>query len=83
MIFWLASYPKSGNTLLRSLLSSYFFSKDSNFDFGLFLRESNLNLNLFEKLKIDTNNLSEVVKNYMDPQKLIIKKRLIHFLKTT
>ena len=24
MIIWLASYPKSGNTLLRSMLSSYF-----------------------------------------------------------
>ena len=28
MIIWLASYPKSGNTLLRSILASYFFSKD-------------------------------------------------------
>ena len=28
MFIWLASYPKSGNTLVRSLLSSYFFSKD-------------------------------------------------------
>ena len=27
MIIWLASYPKSGNTLLRSILSSYFFLK--------------------------------------------------------
>ena len=28
MIIWLASYPKSGNTLLRSILATYFFSKD-------------------------------------------------------
>ena len=28
MIVWLASYPKSGNTYLRSLLSAYIFSKD-------------------------------------------------------
>ena len=27
-IFWIASYPKSGNTLLRIILSSIFFSKD-------------------------------------------------------
>ena len=31
MIIWLASYPKSGNTLLRSILSSYFYSKDGDF----------------------------------------------------
>ena len=28
MIIWLASYPKSGNTLVRSMLAAYFFSKD-------------------------------------------------------
>ena len=35
MIIWLASYPKSGNTLARSLLSSYIFSKDGNLNFKL------------------------------------------------
>ena len=34
-IFWVASYPKSGNTLLRSILSSIFFSKDGLFNFKL------------------------------------------------
>jgi len=32
MIIWLASYPKSGNTWLRALLSAYYFSKNGNFD---------------------------------------------------
>tara|TARA_B100001559_G_C16380272_1_gene566248 strand:- start:26 stop:877 length:852 start_codon:yes stop_codon:yes gene_type:complete len=31
MIFWIASYPKSGNTWLRALLSSYFYSEDGVF----------------------------------------------------
>ena len=35
MIIWLASYPKSGNTLVRSLLTSYFFSKDGIFNQSL------------------------------------------------
>ena len=35
MIIWLASYPKSGNTWLRSLLASYYFSKDGDFNFSL------------------------------------------------
>ena len=35
MIIWLASFPKSGNTLVRSLLSSYFFSENGDFNFEL------------------------------------------------
>ena len=32
MIFWIASYPKSGNTWLRTLISSYYYSKDGVFN---------------------------------------------------
>ena len=34
MIIWLASYPKSGNTWIRTFISSIIFSKDviSNFN---------------------------------------------------
>ena len=28
MIFWIASYPKSGNTWVRSLLSSYYYTTE-------------------------------------------------------
>ena len=35
MIIWLASYPKSGNTLLRSMLAAYLFSEDGNYNFNL------------------------------------------------
>jgi len=35
MIIWIASYPKSGNTWIRSLLSTYLYSKDGNFNFSL------------------------------------------------
>jgi hypothetical protein len=35
MIIWIASYPKSGNTWVRSLLASYLFSKDGSFSFDL------------------------------------------------
>ena len=31
MIFWIASYPKNGNTWLRSVLSAYYFTEDGNF----------------------------------------------------
>jgi len=35
MIIWLASYPKSGNTWLRALLSTYFFLKEKEFNFSI------------------------------------------------
>ncbi len=33
-IFWLASYPKSGNTLLRYILTALFFTEDGRFNFS-------------------------------------------------
>ena len=35
MIFWIASYPKSGNTWLRTLLSAYYYSKDGVYEESL------------------------------------------------
>ena len=35
-IFWLSSYPKSGNTLLRSMLIALFFTNDGKFEFEKF-----------------------------------------------
>ena len=40
MIMWLASYPKSGNTWLRALLASYFYSENGNFDFDILKKVS-------------------------------------------
>jgi len=42
-LFWLASYPKSGNTLLRSILTSLFFTND-----GIFSLDKLKNINQFE-----------------------------------
>lgn len=35
MIFWIASYPKSGNTWLRSLIGTYYYSNDGIFNQSL------------------------------------------------
>jgi len=35
MIIWIASYPKSGNTWIRSLLSAYLYSENGIFNFDL------------------------------------------------
>ena len=35
-IYWIASYPKSGNTWMRAIISSLLFTTDGKFNFGLF-----------------------------------------------
>ena len=85
MIIWLASYPKSGNTLMRSMLSAYLFSKDGNFNFDLLNNIKQFPDNaVFTKLGIDISNEKEVVKNYIFAQEEINKRdgKSIRFLKT-
>ena len=41
-IFWLSSYPKSGNTLLRAILVSLFFNDEGKFSFDLLKNISQL-----------------------------------------
>ena len=83
MIIWLASYPKSGNTMIRSLLSAYFFSEDGTFDFNLIKNIKQFPYNpLFKEFGIETKNSKEMIKNYIKVQKLINKKNSIQFLKT-
>ena len=83
MIVWLASYPKSGNTFVRSLLSSYIFSKDGVFNFELLKNIKQFPDNsLFKHIGVDTNNDEEIYKNYINTQKIFNKKNSIRFLKT-
>ena len=35
MIVWIASYPKSGNTWVRALVSTYLYSANGEFNFNL------------------------------------------------
>ena len=83
MIIWLASYPKSGNTLVRSLLSSYIFSKDGNFNFEILKNIKQFPDNsLFKRIGVDINNEEEMYKNYINSQKIFYDKKSIRFLKT-
>ena len=83
MFIWLASYPKSGNTLVRSMISSYFFSSDGNFDFEILNNIKQFpDYNLFNKFKINLSDEKEVVKNYIKTQEKISLKNKIQFLKT-
>ena len=84
MIIWLASYPKSGNTLVRSLLSSYFFSEDGEFNFEMLKKIDQFpHIKLFNQLGIDLSNKEEVEKNYIEAQKIINnEKGGVQFWKT-
>ena len=80
MIIWLASYPKSGNTFVRAFLSTYYYSKDGNFDFGLFENIKQFpNEEFFEK---KLKNIDEASKEWVSAQKKIIANKKIKFFKT-
>ena len=83
MFVWLASYPKSGNTLVRSMLSAYFFSKDGVYNFDLIKNIKQFpNVNLFESLGLDLKNDKELIKNYIKAQEFVNKKNEVQFFKT-
>ena len=80
MIVWLASYPKSGNTYVRSFLSAYYFTKNGEFDFKLlkFIEQfpDKQFFNGFIKTK------KEASEKWLPQQRDIIKSKKVKFLKT-
>ena len=61
MIIWLASYPKNGNTWLRSLISAYYYTKD-----GIFLGDNHLkNIQQFPEKKYLENLYPELKKHFL------------------
>ena len=92
-LIWLASYPKSGNTMLRLFLASYFFTDDGNFkNFSVLKHIVTLNkieilfrfknhLDIIKRLKSNPSLISEYWKPIQD--NLIAKeKNKIFFMKT-
>ena len=64
-IFWISSYPKSGNTWMRAIITSLFYTKDGIFNFDLLSYIPNFEkLETFEFIKDlnlkDYNNLSDL-----------------------
>ena len=84
MIIWLASYPKSGNTLLRSILSSYFYSKEGDFSFKNLNHISQFPLtSQFMSVGINIDNDEEVFKNFINVQNFLNQEKgKVKFLKT-
>ena len=83
MIIWLASYPKSGNTLLRSILSAYFYSEEGEFKFNNLYKISQFPaVDHFLRLGVNINDESEVFKNFINAQNLINEEGKAKFFKT-
>ena len=80
MIIWISSYPKSGNTWLRSLISSYYFTEDGNFKFEILKNISQFPQKKFFNKKI--NKPGEVSLYWESAQNEINKDKKIKFLKT-
>ena len=85
MIIWLSSYPKSGNTFLRSLLTSYLLTNDGKFNLHSLGKIYQFpDIKFFKELGIDTSKELEVVKNYIKVQEKINSEdnNSIRFVKT-
>ena len=83
MIFWIASYPKSGNTWLRALISSYFFSKDGNFSKDLIKNIDQFPEKVhFQGFNYDKKKITGTTKLWIKAQEKINKENKIRFFKT-
>ena len=80
MIIWIASYPKSGNTYIRSFLASYFFSENGKFNFDQLLK-----LHQFPSMKFSKNRIEseeEASKYWIFNQKTFFDNDELNLVKT-
>ena len=83
MIIWLASYPKSGNTWVRSILAALLYSSDGAFNFDLIKRIPQFpKKEVFKDLVKDFSNFNEIKKNWITVQEKINSEKEIKLLKT-
>ena len=83
MIFWIASYPKSGNTWLRALLSSYYYSENGNFDQKLLRTIDQFPLKrYFSNFNYDRRKVADTSRLWIKAQEQINKDKKIRFFKT-
>ena len=88
-IIWISSYPKSGNTWMRFLISNYYFNSSNEFNFQI--ADNNIlmfpQLSLMKKIvdkKTIIENPLNVSKYWLDLQnKLTFMVEMLFFLKIT
>ena len=83
MIFWIASYPKSGNTWLRALLSAYYYSNNGFFNqfllnnIGQFPEKK-----YFSVFNYNSRVVTDTAKFWIKAQEKINQDKRIKFFKT-
>ena len=83
MIIWIASYPKSGNTWVRALLSYYFFSKEERFNFDILKHIPNFNIGDFVSTTTRFKSDVDFADKALEIQKFICKNSKVNvFFKT-
>ena len=83
MIIWLASYPKSGNTLLRSILISLIYSEDGKVDFNQLLKIENFPTpRYFENFLNKFDDLKQLSNFWIKAQEEVNKNKKLKIFKT-
>ena len=83
MIIWIASYPKSGNTWVRSLLGHYYFSENAELDFSVLRNIPNFSVGDFISDKNLLKKPMDIPQMWLKTQKyLSIKYKKNLFFKT-
>jgi len=83
MIIWLASYPKSGNTWMRTIIAALLFSEDGEFNFSILGKIPQFpKKKVFKDLVKDFSNFNEIKKNWINAQDKINLDGKIKLFKT-
>tara|TARA_B110000008_G_scaffold272346_1_gene304960 strand:+ start:1847 stop:2701 length:855 start_codon:yes stop_codon:yes gene_type:complete len=83
MIFWIASYPKSGNTWLRTLISSYYYSDDGIYSENLIKRIRQFPEKMhFTDFDYNQNIVTDTSRFWIKAQEKINKDNKLKFFKT-
>jgi len=83
MIIWITSYPKSGNTWIRSFLTSLLYNNDKENAFSNLDRIKQFpGRSLFKNFVHNFQSIDEVYKNWLNVQSYINLDNKIKFLKT-
>ena len=83
MIIWLASYPKSGNTWVRSMIAALIHSNDGVFNFELLKNIQQFpEKKFFKDIINDFSNFDEIKQNWIEAQERINLNNKINLFKT-
>jgi hypothetical protein len=83
MIIWLTSYPKSGNTWVRSMVAALMYTNDGVFNFKLLKKIKQFPQDEhFKNFTNELGNFNEIKKYWEEAQDLINIDNKIKFLKT-